>query len=367
MSNIAGYSNSFFGQQAGDSNTLGSSNSFFGQNAGYTNIAGSGNSFFGTDAGYYSTLGSFNSFFGIAAGYANTTGEYNSFFGFKAGYANTTGTGNSFIGTQVGWSNTTGSFNSFFGDAAGWANTTGYNNSFFGSEAGYCNNEGTSDSSFGVGSWLSQHHGYRQLVLRTIRRLVQRHRKQQRLHRRLLGRRDGIINATVIGYQAKVTQSNSLVLGSISGINGSTANVNVGIGTTAPQHRLHVVAATGYAGYFEGNVHVAGRFTFNSDARLKKDVKDLEYGLNEVMRLRPVSWLWWNRADDQRNLGLIAQEVKDVLPELVEQTQGGAMSLDYVSLIPVLTKAIQEQQGALERKDGEIAALKSQNAAPIPV
>jgi hypothetical protein len=50
----------------------------------------------------------------------------------------------------------------------------------------------------------------------------------------------GISNATALGYAAKVTQSNSLVLGSINYVNGATADTNVGIGTTAPTGKLHV-------------------------------------------------------------------------------------------------------------------------------
>ena len=48
----------------------------------------------------------------------------------------------------------------------------------------------------------------------------------------------GITNATALGYQAKITQSNSLVLGSINGVNGSTADTTVGIGKTSPTERL---------------------------------------------------------------------------------------------------------------------------------
>jgi len=50
----------------------------------------------------------------------------------------------------------------------------------------------------------------------------------------------GITNSTAIGYQAKVNQSNSLVLGSINGVNGAKASTQVGIGTTAPQRLLHI-------------------------------------------------------------------------------------------------------------------------------
>jgi len=47
-------------------------------------------------------------------------------------------------------------------------------------------------------------------------------------------------NATAIGAHAKVTQDNSLVLGSINGVNNATADTNIGIGTTAPKARLDV-------------------------------------------------------------------------------------------------------------------------------
>jgi len=50
----------------------------------------------------------------------------------------------------------------------------------------------------------------------------------------------GITNATAVGYAANVTQSNSLVLGSINGVGNGQADTNVGIRTTAPHSQLHV-------------------------------------------------------------------------------------------------------------------------------
>jgi hypothetical protein len=59
----------------------------------------------------------------------------------------------------------------------------------------------------------------------------------------------GLSNAAAIGAQAMVTQSNSLVLGQINGVNGATADTNVGIGTTAPSTRLHVVGDSFFNGF----------------------------------------------------------------------------------------------------------------------
>jgi hypothetical protein len=54
---------------------------------------------------------------------------------------------------------------------------------------------------------------------------------------------DGLTNATAIGAFARAKQSNTVVIGSIQGVNGATATANVGIGTTTPTNRLHVVSA----------------------------------------------------------------------------------------------------------------------------
>jgi hypothetical protein len=120
-----------------------------------------------------------------------------------------------------------------------------------------------------------------------------------------------------------------------------------------------------YAGYFIGNVYVTGTLTQNSDARLKQRVLNLAYGLPEVLRLRPVSWHWKDRPERGPQLGLIAQEVEALLPELVttdraaEQTKG----LNYIGLLPVIIKAIQEQQLTITTLKDENAALHRQKAA----
>jgi hypothetical protein len=409
MLSAIGPGNTFAGALAGASNTTGYSNTFFGQQAGAANQGHAFNSFFGYRAGITSTANS-GSFFGWQAGSSNTTGEGNAFFGASAGTYNTEGYRNAFFGAGAGQNNTTGNLNIFAGYQAGLSNTSESNNTFVGA------------SSNGAA---------------------------------------GVSNATAIGANAKVTQSNSVVLGNNANVgigisapqsrlqvNGTSwftgdstplpsaagkgvavgylptdfggvgylysydyatlsprdlvlnhPGGNVGIGTSAPQAKLHVesdgnkgvygFSKTGagvygksqsgigiegegsqYAGLFHGNVHVTGVITANnvsnpSDIRLKQGVHSLRYGLREVMQLRPVSWTWKDKADGQRHLGLIAQEVGGVVPELVLRGTDPAatLSLNYVGLVPVVIKAIQEQQASLESKDAEITALKAANAA----
>jgi hypothetical protein len=175
----SGSANLFAGTGAGQSNSTGGSNSFFGANAGLNNQVGSDNAFFGSNAGVINT-GSNNSFFGDYAGHDNLTGPANSFFGESAGRFNYTGGANSFFGDGAGYYNKGGSNNTFVGVTSGSSNTDENNNTFV---------------------------GY------------------------LADGNPGITNSTAIGSQAKVTQSNSLVLGN---------SVSVGIGTTAPTQTLDV-------------------------------------------------------------------------------------------------------------------------------
>src|SRR6266571_740647 len=70
----------------------------------------------------------------------------------------------------------------------------------------------------------------------------------------------GITNATGIGYQASVTQSNSLVLGSINGANFANADTNVGIGTTSPAKLLHL-SGVGSDGNRQTDLRVTGTGT----------------------------------------------------------------------------------------------------------
>jgi len=243
IKNTSGSDNSFFGSQAGPANVGASGNSFFGSGAG-NHSTGSSNSFFGSSAGFSNTIASQNSFFGEEAGASNTTAINNSFFGYQAGRANTanasnnsffgslaglsnTASQNSFFGEEAGTLNTTAGNNSFFGFQAGKANTTNAaNNSFFGSFAGTSNTNGANNSFFGEGAGAANTTGTNNSSLG--------------VHADV---KDGLNNATAIGFRSFVEQSNSLVLGSINGVNGAGADTNIGIGTSTPAKHLHIFGA----------------------------------------------------------------------------------------------------------------------------
>jgi hypothetical protein len=89
-----------------------------------------------------------------------------------------------------------------------------------------------------------------------------------------------------------------------------------------------------------------------SDSRLKDDITDLQYGLNEILKLRPVSYNWKNDNINQgKQFGFIAQEVQEVMPELVkefETEEGERLGLDKEGIYAALVNAIQEQQKQIE-------------------
>ena len=116
-------------------------------------------------------------------------------------------------------------------------------------------------------------------------------------------------------------------------------------------------SATGWAGYFNGNVYVNGTITMSSDRRMKKDIEPLDTAdaLDEIAALRPVAFTW--KKTGVEDMGLIAQEVDLVYPDLV--THSGAdetLALKYTSLIAPMIASIQE----LKKRDDE---LEIENAA----
>jgi hypothetical protein len=109
------------------------------------------------------------------------------------------------------------------------------------------------------------------------------------------------------------------------------------------------------------DVWTAGGLHQLSDARYKENVRALPYGLAEVAALRPVAFNWKDNQDEGLHYGLIAQEVRQVLPELVsgDEGQGGMLSMNYGELVPVLVRAVQEQQQEIDSQAEQIVALEA--------
>ena len=91
----------------------------------------------------------------------------------------------------------------------------------------------------------------------------------------------------------------------------------------------------------------ANEFLANSDIRLKKDVKHLHGALNTITKLQPKTYKFKNDDEERERIGLISQEVKTILPNLVN-TQGKTEKINYLELIPLLVGSIKELQDEIE-------------------
>jgi len=148
----------------------------------------------------------------------------------------------------------------------------------------------------------------------------------------------------------------------------TTSTGNVGIATTNPTHDLHVA----------GDIAVAGQIVHPSDINLKENIAELKNGLSTINQLSPKSYTHkLNKAEEfglstKPQFGLIAQEVEEVLPELVIQKalvgEDGEiyMGLDYEKLIPILVAALQEadkkidsQNQTIQNHQSQVLSLKS--------
>ena len=140
-----------------------------------------------------------------------------------------------------------------------------------------------------------------------------------------------VTDATAIGYGARANGNNATAIG-----NGAVAAANT--------IRLGNTAVTTIGG------QVA--WTAASDSRIKKNIINSNYGLATVLKLRPVEY------------NLISNDLRQKLvPEVItgkegDLSKGEILGITYSNLVPVLTKAIQEQQKQIEELKALILSLK---------
>jgi len=131
---------------------------------------------------------------------------------------------------------------------------------------------------------------------------------------------------------------------------------NVGIGTETPRVKLEV----------SGNLIVNGRvncktISIYSDRRLKDNIKIIEpqEAYNIVSQLNGVRYSWKNDPESKK-VGLIAQDVERILPEVVKDNYEGYKSVDYSSIVSILCQSIKQLKNELEELKTEFNKLKSQ-------
>jgi hypothetical protein len=114
---------------------------------------------------------------------------------------------------------------------------------------------------------------------------------------------------------------------------------NVGIGTTTPTSKLHVIGDVRVSG-----IVTATDFNSTSDINLKDNIQTIVNPLDKIIKLNGVTFNW--KENQKPSIGVIAQELQEILPELV--SQGDIKSVNYNGLIGVLIEAVKEQQKQIE-------------------
>ncbi|MDR1561868.1 MAG: tail fiber domain-containing protein [Dysgonamonadaceae bacterium] len=127
----------------------------------------------------------------------------------------------------------------------------------------------------------------------------------------------------------------------------------VGILQDSPSYSLHI-------GNFNLTCYAAinGGWILSSDRRFKENIRDLDNALGTVQGLRGVSYNHKSDTEKRQSFGFIADEVREILPNLVFEDSLGYLALNYDGFIPVLTTAIQEQQVTIEKQQKQIDELK---------
>ena len=131
---------------------------------------------------------------------------------------------------------------------------------------------------------------------------------------------------------------------------------NLMIGADAdPSVALHVTGE----GYFTSNITAY----YSSDISLKDNIRPIESALFKVKQIRGVTFDWNEKSNELQqekghDVGLIAQEVEKVLPEIVQIREDGIKAIQYEKVVPLLVEAIKEQQTTIENLESRIKLLE---------
>ena len=146
------------------------------------------------------------------------------------------------------------------------------------------------------------------------------------------------INQTMIGYDATGQADNSVTLG----------NSDV----TA----IYMAEDSG-ATIYAGNATFGGDVTISSDIRLKSNIVSLGSTLSKLLLIDGKSYTM--NSDGKDKIGVLAQEVQEVFPELVGEDTEGMLTVNYQGLVPVLINALKEQESKINDQQNQIDELKN--------
>ena len=109
---------------------------------------------------------------------------------------------------------------------------------------------------------------------------------------------------------------------------------------------------------FSQDITVSGDVTISSDARLKSNIVSLGSTLSKLLLIDGKSYIM-NKSGEEK-IGILAQEVQEVFPELVSEDENEMLSVNYQGLVPVLINAVKEQEDKISRLEKLVEKLISE-------
>lgn len=290
----------FIGQNAGlNDDFTNNYNTAIGSNALFTNTTGNANTAIGRNA-LYSNNEYCNTAVGNNALKENTSGYNSSVFGFNALTANVSGFQNVVLGAYAMYTNVTGSNNTVIGMNAG-RNATGSNNVFLGIATG---KDATGDGNVFLGS----NAGFSETGSNKL-------------------------------YIDNSNTTSPLIYGEFN-TNYLQVNGNFDVGTSG-----------------DGTVARANAWNTFSDRRWKTNFKKIENSLDKLNQINGYYYNWKDKKDQSLQVGVIAQEIEAVLPEIVSTDKNGYKSVDYSKISALLIQVAKEQQTMIESQEIKIEEL----------
>ena len=173
-------------------------------------------------------------------------------------------------------------------------------------------------------------------------------------------------NSTAMGNNTKASDYTSLVVGkhNLAGYTVTASATEYSLDNTAFvigngsswDNRSDALVVK-----FNGDATLAGNLNINSDARLKANIISLGSTLSKLLQIDGKSYTMKKDESEKQKIGLLAQDIEKVFPELVSESHG-IKSVNYQGLVPVLINALKEQQNEIEilkQQQSEIDELKT--------